>query len=323
MDTRARTAAVPATTARTTTRRRELTHNGMTWLDLIQPAAGDISYARERFGLDALALDDLLAAVQRPRAELQAQGTSLLLIMHIPGLDRDGRVIMSEIDVIVGRDFVVSVHDGTLKPLRRLFAAAAADEPARAQLMGRGPGYLCYRIVDTLIKHCFPLCYQLADDLERLDGRLFDRKGRTLIRDLNVIRRDLITLQYMLAPDVAAARALTDSTAPFLRIDTARYFGACAEGLAQLTDMISEQQAVIGGLQTTLDSLTLQRVDRQARVGSLALLALLPLALLAALAGLDVVAPFNQHLPIFVAVAVVVPLLTILVLLLLQRRGWL
>ncbi|MBC8160016.1 MAG: hypothetical protein H7Z42_02265, partial [Roseiflexaceae bacterium] len=141
-----RTRPIPTSTslARPATRRRELEYDGLSWIDIPQPVSADITYLRERLRLDPLALDDVLSTIQRPKLDVHTEQEYLFLVVHVPTLDRDQHVISSEIDVFVGADFVVTCHDNSMKPLRRLFAAAGGDEQARRQLMARCPGFLLY-----------------------------------------------------------------------------------------------------------------------------------------------------------------------------------
>jgi magnesium transporter len=285
MEPRTRSLQAPPTTTRTGTRRRELTHAGLTWIDVAQPAAADVAALRERFRFDPLALEDVLSTLERPKLELLRPDEQLFAIVQIPTLDRDSRIVAGEVDVFVGRDVLVTLHDGDLKPLRRMFAAVSSDEQLRAQLMGRGPGYLLYRLLDTLTKQCFPILYRVDDDLGRLDARLAGRPQPGLPRELAELRRDHIALRHILLPNLAVLDGLRSLQTPFLQIDCQRYFGDCADLFYKLAALLDEQRDVIEGLSATLQGLTAERTALLARLAVLVAAFTLPLAALLALAA--------------------------------------
>lgn len=307
MEPRTRSLQAPPST-RSGARRRELTHAGLTWIDLVQPTAADVAALRERFRFDPLALEDVLSTLERPKLELLRSDEQLFAIVQIPALDRDSRIVASEVDVFVGRDLLVTLHDGDLKPLRRMFAAVSSDEQLRAQLMSRGSGYLLYRLLDTLARQCFPILYRVDDDLGRLDVRLDGRPQPGLSRELADLRRDHTALRHILLPNLPVLDGLRALQAPFLQIDSQRYFGDCADAFYKLAGLLDEQRDVIAGLSATLAGLMAERSARLVRLGLLLALVTLPLIALLALAA---VLPFGNRLAVVGGAAVLALLVSL------------
>jgi magnesium transporter len=296
-----RTRPIPTSTSitRPGTRRREVEYKGLTWIDLPQPVNADVAYLRERLKLDPLALDDALSTIQRPKLDVHATNEYLFVVIQVPILNRDNRIVVNEVDVFAGRDFVVTLHDGNLKPLRRLFSAAAADETARGQLLGRGPGYLLYRVLDTLIKQSFPVVYHTEEELTRFDERLFAEDARKLLRVGVLLQRDTIALRHILEPNLAVCDLLRTLDLPFLRIDAARFFGDCADGMHKLYGSAVEQHEVVTSLSQALDTLSVQQQSASLRNVHVLLLILLPIVLLAAISALYIAAPLQTQPLVF------------------------
>jgi magnesium transporter len=274
---------------------RHLEHAGLTWLDVIEPTVTQLADLRERYAFDSLALEDVVSRIQRPKLDSFPQEEYLFTILHFPVLDKEQRVAFAgEVDLFIGRDYVITLHDGSLKPLRRLFTAAGSDEHARAQLMGRGSGYLLYRIVDALIKQCFPLTERIDDDLARIEARAFERDARRAVRELAAVRRDNVALRHILGPNLAVLRALETGDHPFLRLNQASYFGDLADGLATLSAILGEQQEIIAGLYATLDSLAVQRANEGIRLLIGIAAVLLPMIVIAGIFSMNLPWPFAQ-----------------------------
>lgn len=307
-----RTRPIPTSTsiARPATRRREVEFDGLTWIDLPQPVNADVAYLRERLRLDPLALEDVLSTIQRPKLDVHDAQEYLFLIAQVPVFDRDQRVVVSEVDMFAGRDFVVTIHDGNIKPLRRLFKAAAGDETARKQLMGRGSGMLLYRVLDSLIKQAFPVAYRLDEDLDQLKERLFTQEPRKLAQTQALLEQDVIALRQILRPNLAVVNELADLNLPFLNIDANRFYGDTADGMDKLYDLAERQRELVASVGTTVATLSVQQQGTAQRTIAVAVLSLAPLVLLAGIAALSLAAP-PQELPLVFAGALLATLAVI------------
>ena len=306
MNTRTRAPASSQALVRANSQQRQVEHSGLTWLDMLHPTVAQVAYLRERFSFDPLTLEDVLSKIQRPKLDVYAADEYLFIVLHFPVLDKTNRVAASsEVDIFVGRDYMITLHDGSLKPLRRMFAAAGTDEHARAQLMGRGPGYLLYRVVDALVKYCFPMLYRIDDQLARIEANIFERNTRATVQDLSFARRDLIALRRIIKPDLPVIRALEERERAFLRLDQEVYFGDIADGLNKLWDMLEEQKESVESLNSTLDSLTSHRINEIMKILAVILAVLLPMVLIASMFGMNGQLPFDQHPYAFVIVLLI------------------
>jgi magnesium transporter len=299
MKERTRAPAAQTATARAP-QQRHVEHAGLTWLDVIEPTVAHVQYLRERYAFDPLALEDVLSHIQRPKLDSFAQGEYLFAVFHYPLSDKSQRVAgAAEVDIFVGHDYVITLHDGGLKPLRRLFTAVSSDEQARAQLMGRGSGYLFYRIVDALNKQSFPLLDHIDAAIARAEEHTYADDARQAIRDLADTRQDTVALRHTIAPNLAVARALEAGDHPFLRLNQASYFGDLADALTTIVDTLDEQRETIIGVRATLDSLAIQRTRESLRLLLAVALALLPMILVAAIFGMGLPLPFVNITYIF------------------------
>ena len=292
--------------SRPTTRRREVDADGLSWIDLPQPVSADIAYLRERLRLDPLALDDALSTIQRPKLDVHDAEEYLFLVVHVPVLDRDQRIVVSEVDIFVGREFLVTFHDNTMKPLRRLFAAVAGDEAVRKQVMTRGSGFLLYRILDALTKQSFAITFHVDEHLNRLRSKLFVQEAAKSTEQHALLEQDVITLRRIVQPNLDVAEQLRHSDLPFLEIDAVRWYGDIADGAAKLNDIASEQRELLASVGATLAVQGVQSQTATLRTITVAVVTLVPLVALAAIAVLAVAAPPTERLIVFVAALLVV-----------------
>ncbi|MDF2440490.1 MAG: magnesium transporter [Abditibacteriota bacterium] len=113
---------------------------------------------------------------------------------------------ITEIDCIIGADYVVTIHADPVAPLDDL----RERWMRRPELMKAGPGYLLYEIMDEVLDDYFPVLDALDDRIDEFEERLFrsreDEDAQTpLSGDIFALRRCLIQMRRIAGPtrDVA------------------------------------------------------------------------------------------------------------------------
>ncbi len=272
-----------------------LEHSGLTWLDLTQPTTEQVSLLRERYNFHPLHLEDVLSHLQRPKIDDNPEGGYLFLVLHFPVFDKADRTsVPSEIDIFVSHNYVITLHDGKLKPLVRL-ARSATEEPTRTQLMGRGSGFLLYRILEILVSACFPMVYRIDQKLDFIEAGIFKSSPRQMVEELSFVRRDIISMRRIIKPNMPVVRSLELRERSFLRVDEEEYFGDLTDGLGRLWDMLEEQKEIIESLDDSLAHLSSHRINEEMKIFTLISVIFLPMTLIASIMGMNVMIPYAEH----------------------------
>jgi magnesium transporter len=134
----------------------ELRCTRFTWINIIAPNRDDVQQLSQAHPeIHALHLEDLLSRTERPK--LDERENYLFVVMHFPIWDAVQRISRpGEVEFILGRNYLVTVHDGKLKPLIRLFARCELYETERDMLFGKGANDAFYAIVDKRWIICSP-----------------------------------------------------------------------------------------------------------------------------------------------------------------------
>ncbi|NJN67333.1 MAG: magnesium transporter CorA family protein [Chloroflexaceae bacterium] len=286
---------------------QELIYQDLKWLDLVKPGSEQIAHLRHQYQFHPLHLEDVLSRLQRPKIDdnPESEREYVFLVLHFPVFDKTNRLaVTSEVDIFAGHDYVITLHDGKLKPLTRL-VKSATDSQARAQLMGGGSGYLLYRIIETLMLSCFPMSYRIDQHLDRIEAGIFGRNVHAIVQELSFIRRDIIAMRRIIRPNIPVVRSLEKRERTFLRLDEEVYFGDLTDGLDKLWDMLEEQKEIIEGLNATLDSLTSHRINEEMKIFTLISVIMLPMTLVASIFGMNVPIPLGNE-PLGFPIALVI-----------------
>lgn len=275
--------------------RKHFTQDGLTWVDVIYPTRDEVHAIGEHYSFHPLQVEDVLSRIQRPKLDDNEDEEYVFLVLHFPVFDEVERLsVISEVDVFVGADFVITFHDGHLRPMRRL-AQTAGDERGSALLMGRGSGFLLYRIIEALVNYCFPMIHRLDEKLDAVEEAMFKEDTRRTVQELSYLRRDIIALRRIIKPNIPVVRLMASREREFLRLDEEAYYGDLVDGLNRIWDMLEEQKEIIESLDSTLFNLMSFRMNQEMKLFTLISVIVLPMTLLASILGMNVVIPFADH----------------------------
>jgi len=133
-----------------------VTYGDLTWVNIEHPTEKETEYLAQNYSFHPLDLDDCLSRIQRPK--IDEYKDYLFMVFHLPIFHKEARVTaLSQLSVFIGKDYLITLHKGELKPLVKLFKECNIDKEARQEHLSQGSGYLLYRIIDRLVDYCLPI----------------------------------------------------------------------------------------------------------------------------------------------------------------------
>ena len=303
---------------------RTITHGEITWTDLRNPTTDDIERLRERFPFfHPLDLEDCLSTLERPK--IDEYENYLFIVMHFPVFDKAARRLgRGEVDIFVGRGFLVTSSDGALKPLVEAFEDSEKDDVLRRQFMGRGSYYLLYMLIDDLVDYCFPILDKENHNIESIESRIFDTDAREIVREISIVRRNLINFRRTIKPQMKVMASLERKDWEFLRGDLEVYWGDVSDHILQIWERLEDLWEVVEGLSTTLESLTSNRINEVMKILTIFSVIMLPLSVISGIYGMNLrQLPLASHPLSFVFVIGVMASIVVAMLAYFRREGWL
>ena len=259
----------------------------LTWVNIERPTEAETSYLAEHYPFHPLDLDDCLSRIQLPK--IDEYEDYLFMVFHFPVFNPQARVTTSsQVSIFVGEGYLITLHQGDLKPLVNMFKSCRTSDKVREESMGRSPGYLLYLILDRLVNYCFPILNKIGDNIEEVEGRIFRERPSGTVRDMAILRRDLISFRRIIKPQTEAAELLEQREWPILKEDPDVYFGDIADHLRKIRDTLDDYKEVVEGLSDTNNALTSFRMNEVIRVLTIISTIMLPLTLIASIVGMNI-----------------------------------
>src|SRR3972149_6586346 len=117
---------------------KEIIERGLRWIDVEHPSKAEIDKLDKDFpNFHPLTLEDTLSPIQRPKVDVFED--HLFIVFHYPVYEKkSGRISSAEVDIFLGRNFLVTLHDGRIKALVDFFDEAAGNKKIRQEIFLKG-----------------------------------------------------------------------------------------------------------------------------------------------------------------------------------------
>jgi len=291
---------------------------GLTWYDIERPSETETSYLAQNFPFHPLDLDDVLSKRQRPK--IDEYKDYLFMVFHFPVYNKVEKLLTpSQLSVFIGSNYVITLHGGALRPLMRLFRECDTDEECRKEFLTHGPGYLLYRIVDRLVDYCQPIVNKILENMDRIEDEIFAKHRAGTVREISVLRRDIITFRRTIWPMRAVIAGLEPKLKRYIDTDLNVYFGDLIDHTDKIWDSLDECKEVIEALSATFDSMSYNSYNSGIRTLTILATITLPALIVASVYGMNVPLPFEHASHAFLIVGAITLILTLITAWILKR----
>jgi magnesium transporter len=216
------------------------------WVDVRDPADEDLQLLRQAFDFHGLALEDVAKQQQRPKVDEYPDYYFVVLYAPLPTEDL-GAVHVTELDLFIGRNYLVTVHRGEVPAL-----AEAAGRWERTDVdLRRDIGFLVHTVMDAVVDGYFPIVDRIEDRLDDLELALYEADGGTSPEELLAVKRSLFTLRKAIYPTREVFNAFLSRDSKLFTVATLPYFQDVYDHVLRLLDTIEIQRDVATG---TLDA---------------------------------------------------------------------
>jgi magnesium transporter len=256
------------------------------WVDIINPGEQGAEVMRDVLGLHDLAIEDALGEVHQPKVE--SYPGFLYVILH--GIDHEASehaFATHDVDFFLGRNFLVTVHDGRFWSLQRV----AEICPRSVHLLSEGPAALMHRIVDLMVDHYRPEIDEFEEWIDETEKQIFENPGGMHIRDILELKRDILSLRRVTVPQRDVVGRLARREFAELDMSVAYRFRDVYDHLVRVAD----EAMVFGDRITSLLeahlSVTSNRLNEVVKVLTIITTVFGPLTVITGMFGM------NVHLP--------------------------
>ena len=214
-----------------------------TWIDLQNPDRQVVEDLARDYNLNTLNIEDCLTKFELPKLDTYAE--HVFLILHFPPLaSKQVMPKYSQLSIFMGKDFLITVHQGDLAPLVSMVELCNSDiDPERKKrLLGKSTGVLLHEIIDALVDDLLHTLRRIIANLDDIEEVVFDDK-KSVARQISVLRREITMLRRIVSP---LKRIVLDTAKQVPRFsateDLTLYFDDVIDHLDKVIDTLEESR---------------------------------------------------------------------------------
>lgn len=173
---------------------------GFSWIDLQNPDRDYVEDLAKKYHFNALNIEDCMTKFELPK--LDSYDDHFFVILHFPPISpKVGIAKNSQLSIFFGRDFLVTVHQGDLKPLIDLvdLCKTNSDPQRKERLLGKSSGLLLHEIIDLLVDDLLHTSRRIIANLDEMEEGVFD-ETKSVARSIALLRREINKLRRIANP---------------------------------------------------------------------------------------------------------------------------
>jgi magnesium transporter len=234
------------------------------WVALKDASVDELLTMQREFNLHELAVEDAHHGHQRPKIEEYSD--SLFAVLQMITLLPSGDLQLGEVNIFVGKDYVLSVRNHSDQG----FLGVRARAEREPELLKQGSGFVFYALIDAVVDRYLPIIDALEIELEEIENSIFEKGAARLnIRRLYELKQKMITLRHAVVPLMSAVGKLYGGRVPELCTATQEYFRDVYDHLYRVNISLDAMRETIAtAMQVNLSMVAIEQSDIAKRLAS-------------------------------------------------------
>jgi len=197
------------------------------WVDLVAPTPAQAKLVGDSLGLHPLIVEDVLEGIQRAKIETTTDIVHIVLFHLTYGHD----VIASELDIVLGPKYLLTVHNVDWDPRAGHHLASGVGP-----VLAHGPDHLLWAIADDLIDGYFPFADRIGDAIDDVQDAVVRKATPDTVEQLFKLKRELIQVRRAISPVREVFNQLTNRDELLIDANELIYFRDIYDHVIRLTD---------------------------------------------------------------------------------------
>lgn len=282
----------------------------------------------EHYDLHPLAMEDVVHASQRPKAETYGEievgkpRYFLVARMLYEDTTRPNKPLVSEqVSMFAGPHTIITfqqIPGDVWEPVRQRI------KKPDSRFHTHNSGYLLYALLDALVDAVFPLLDAYAERIDRIETRILTKPDDTIIHDVHDLKRELMLLRREAWPMRELVRSILDQDTTLMDEQTRLFLRDVGDHAVAVIELVETYRELTTGLADAWLGMMSHRMNEVMKVLTIVAALFIPISFLAGVFGMNFDEIPGLHHPaafVFFCLACIGVVVTMLAWF--KRRGWL
>jgi magnesium transporter len=229
------------------------------WHDLRDPHDAELDKLAERYHLHPLHVEDCRHGKQRAKVE---EGADYLFVVLKPVhvAEKTGELDISDLDIFVGRDYLITVEEGDCPAVRAWF------DQLHASANNTRPDQLFYRVADGVVDAYVPVLDWFNDNIDKIEDRVLEDPTPETLQQIFENKRGLVELRRALSNMRDVAGHVQRLETQLIQRDLWPFLRDLYDHLARSMDMVETQRDLLTGAMDVYLSSVANRTNQVMKV---------------------------------------------------------
>ena len=245
---------------------------GFVWLGVAEPTEAEFAKIASDFQFHPLAVEDAVAAHQRPKFEEYPEVN--VFVLKTAFYEEAGSLISTgEIFCFVGEHFIVVVRHGNGAPL----ANTRHHLEANPEHLAKGPYAVLHAILDHVIDCYIDISIELETDVTQAEQKVFSEERVSASQEIYLLKREVIEFRHAIDPLLSPLQQIASIGARNIPAELTPFFRDTLDHLARASDAASGLDSLLqSALQAEIAQVQLQQNEDMRKITSYVALASVP-----------------------------------------------
>ncbi len=211
------------------------------WVDLERPTPEETRFVLEEvFHFHPLSIEDCVTISPAPKVveyspkEDDAFTPYLFMVIHAVDYSRkDGVFATSELNFFLGRNFLVTYHDG---PIRSV--AVTEDNAVKGAMhIARAPDRLAYNLLDSIVENYKPALDELSLEIAELEQQALKHPGKEMLNKILQVKKEVLHLRQIMGPQREVLARFARGEFKLIRPHLVPYYRNVYDALFQISEL--------------------------------------------------------------------------------------
>jgi len=256
------------------------------WLDIEAPDEAEVAVLRDEFGFHPLAIEDAVRDHERPKVDAYPHYYLIVFYAASYKPDReagDPQIDLRQLNLFVGKNFIVSIHSRPIPQVAQTIARwHLPDTP-----LGHTVSGVLHDLLDAIVDDYFTLMDQVVDWVEELEDTIFSRFREGAIQEIFSLKKDLLLLRRVVAPERDVLNVLLRQELPIFRPADLVYLQDVYDHLVRVTDSVDTYRDLLSSALDSFLSLQSNQLNQLVKLLTLTSIILMSASLIAGIYGMN------------------------------------
>ncbi|MCK9555333.1 magnesium/cobalt transporter CorA [bacterium] len=298
---------------------KDILQKGKVWLDISQPADGELKKVLEEFfNFHPLSIEDCFTEMHYPKVD--DYGNYLFIVIHAPDFTHLETFETVEVDVFLGKDFLVTYSRAHVKSTDTLKEKCIKDS---RRTFEQGMDMMFYNLVDSTMDNYNNILDFFEKRIQKFEDEVVDGEITISLKDIILLRNDLKEVRRIQQPQRELFNRLSKQKFSQILDKTRRYMRDTYDAMYRINDEIDNLRDYINSVRDIYMTVESNKMNRVMKTLTVIATIMMPFVVIASIYGMNISLPLGDSPHSFMLIMVIMFFVTVVFMFWFKKKKWL